>query len=183
MANSSPIPQQSVIKILILVVLIVAVAFLLNIKSKNRVSQLNRELVQVKSDIERQKVLYPVYERFKNEVEREVVKELELVSNKAMTQEQVDEVTQQIEQAAYEARVEPQQVTPDPSTMAENSGQLIVNSSFFGNFFDMRELLKNLGAIPYVRHIEIVQMQEALNGLVVNIQLRLSVQTEAEENA
>lgn len=179
MANSSlPIPQKSLMKILVCLAVIIIFAFFFNIQSKNKVSRLNGDIVALKSEIKRQEILYPVYLDLKRQYEAEVLKELPLVTNKAMTQEEVNEVTRQIEEAAMQANVEPQQVIPDPATLAENSGQVIVNCEFFGPFFNIRDLLKSLGGIPYVRHIETLQMQEALNGLVVKMKVRLSVVTE-----
>lgn len=178
MANSIPLPKQSLIKILVCLAVIILFAFFFNIQSKNKVSRLNGDIVGLKSEIKRQEILYPVYLDLKRQYEAEVLKELALVTNKAMTQEEVNEVTRQIEEAAVASKMEPQEVVPDPATLSENSGQVIVNCEFFGPFFNVRDLLKNLGSIPYVRHIETLEMQEALNGLVVKMKVRLSVVTE-----
>ncbi|TVM33147.1 hypothetical protein [Oceanidesulfovibrio marinus] len=143
MANAIPLPKQSLIKILVCLAIIILFAFFFNIQSKNKVSRLNGDIVALKSEIKRQEILYPVYLDLKRQYEAEVLKELALVTNKAMTQEEVDAVTRQIEEAAVASKMEPQEVIPDPATLSENSGQVIVNCEFFGPFFNVRDLLKN----------------------------------------
>ena len=173
--KSLGIPRQSLVKIGIYLAIILLVAFFGNMESRNKVARLDTDIARVKNEIRKQEALFPVYTRLKAEFDRKVLNELELVQTVPMKQDEVDKATDMINRMATLSGIETTSIQPDPGSLAEDPNQLLVNCEFSGDYFDFREFLKRLGAVPYVKHIQQIVTQEAARGLIYTMKVRLAV--------
>lgn len=173
--KSIGIPQQSLVKIGIYLVVILLVAYFGNMESRNKVARLDTEIARTKNEIRKQEFLYPVYMKLKGDFDRKVLAELELVQTVPMKQDEVDKATDMINRMATLSGLETTNIQPDPASLAEDPNQLLVNCEFSGTYPDYREFLKRLGAVQYVKHIQQIVAQEAARGLMYTMKVRLAV--------
>ncbi|GAB7081740.1 hypothetical protein [Megalodesulfovibrio paquesii] len=177
MAEMKPmsIPKQSLVKIGIYLAAILLVAYFGNVEAKNKVARLDTDIARTKGEIRKQESLYPIYVKLRAEYDRKVLNELELVQTVPMKQDEVDKATDMIDRMATLAGIDATNIQPDPSSLAEDPNQLLVNGEFSGDYGKFREFLKKLGAIQYVKHIQQIVAQEAAQGLIYTMKLRLAV--------
>ncbi len=171
------ISKQTLSKLGVCIGIVVAfVAFLLlpNVMTSKKI---NKDIVQLQAEIERQKVLYPVYEELKKKLETKHVKELQIAALVPLTEAQINDITTQLEQMGANVGFSVQTVLPDPASLAKETGQLGVSCEMFGTYDNFRKLLLALGGLPSLRHIEKVEVKEAANGVNISMRLQLAVTT------
>ncbi len=176
--TSLGVPKQTAVKIVIYIAIILAVFFLGNYQSKLRVDKLSKEIAETKGEIKRQKALHPVYVKLKTDYERKVLNELQLVETVPMRQDEVDKATDLMDRMATLSGITATSIQPDPSSLADDPNQLLVNVELNGEFQDYREFLKKLGAIQYVKHIQQIVATEAADELNYSMKVRLAVLSE-----
>lgn len=154
---------------------LLAIIFLGNLQVKNMTDDLIVKIGETRNEIKRQEALYPLYTRLRAEAEREVLNELQLVETVPMRQDEVDKATDLIDRMATLSGMQATEIQPDPSSLADDPNQLLVNMDLAGDFFGFREFMKRLGAIQYVKHIEQIVVQEAASGQLFNLKVRLAV--------
>jgi Tfp pilus assembly protein PilO len=65
----------------------------------------------------------------------------------------VDEITKLLNELADRSQLEIEQVTPDESSLAQESRYLIMNLAAKGDYFNFRNLLIELGKLPFLNDI------------------------------
>jgi len=171
--------KESLVKVGVCIVGMLLFVGLTIVPSNFELTRLKREIVMTRVDIEQQKVLFPVYLDFLRRIADKVVKVLPVVAVEPMSEDKVHEATQMLEQRASTAGLAVQSVVPDPVSLAEGSGQVLVNCELFGKFSTVREFLISLGEVPYFKHIQEVTLEEGHGGLLFKMKVRLAVKTTA----
>lgn len=169
--------RQSLLKLgicSVVLVVVVAMFILPNILEDKRVK---REVLQMRAEIEKQKILYPIYVKLMAELKNKVVDELPIPEPEQLTEDKVDAAIHAVENMAMEASLKINEVTPDPMSLAKSEGYVGLNCDFYGSFMDGRALLMRLGSLPYLQHIERIDMQEGADGVNYLMRLQLAVNT------
>lgn len=178
--GSLPISKQSLTKIgICLLVIIVFVGVLLFPKMMEQ-KRINKEILQLEAEIERQKILYPAYIKLKAEMDKELVKLLPLPEPVELEESEVKNVRTQIIEIAEGANLQVNSVVPDPTSMIEHAGLVGINCDLFGEYTDFRTFMINVGEIASLRHMENLQVLEGGEGVTFSMRFQLAVKTEGE---
>ncbi len=174
---SFKLSKQSVAKLLVCLGILVAFVALLILPNIMEDKESKREILRMQAEIERQKILYPLYLKLMGELQNKVVEELPIPEPELLTEDQIDAATHTVEDLAISAQLKINEVTPDPGSLAKSEGYVGVNCDFYGNFMNFRDFLTKLGGVPYLRHIEKIELQEGADGVNYLLRLQLSVKT------
>lgn len=175
--SSINLPRQSVIKLGICAAIVVAFVALLILPNIMEDKRVKREVLQKQAEIEKQKILFPIYLRLQAELNNKVVEELPIPEPQQLTEDKVDAAILAVEDMAIKADLRINDVTPDPLSLAESAGFVGLNCDFYGDFMNVRDFLVQLGSLPYLRHIEQIDMQEGADGVNYLMRLQLAVKT------
>jgi hypothetical protein len=154
--------------ILLIVVLI--------LPSIGTMEELDQEIGTLERDIERQRILQPLYKDIKAKLAYEPSDTLPNPMLEKLDQEQIEEyLYQMLSKAAANAGLATLDVTPEPESV-KGTGLLRVNFVTRGGFEEFRQLLIELGENPYFRHIEEVNMEEVFGTIEYRMNLWLAAQ-------
>jgi Tfp pilus assembly protein PilO len=169
--------KQSMSKIGIcagVIVLFIAAFIVPAVMEKKKVS---REFVNAQVEHERQKVLFPLYEGLKAQLERKVVQKIPLPEPAVLLESELNAAIRQIEKAATDAGLQVSNVLPDPASLAKESGLLGVNCEFFGMYEHFQKFYFNVGSLPSLRHFEKLEAQEGAEGVRFTLRVQLAIKT------
>lgn len=127
-------------------------------------SRLDEDIAGIRARIEEQKVLFPLYKELVGKVPKKNL-EMRLDSNKTgLSIDQIDGIAIQFSKIAQECDLEATSVTPDVKSLANNSKSMSVHFVLKGDFLKFRRFLLELEKVPYLEHIEEIQIQETVGG-------------------
>lgn len=178
MANSRlemAIPRQTVIYLVLclLGILIFIVAGI--IPSYRGIIKLDQKINRFKSEVEEEKYLIPVYESLKNKIKGKDAMPLLYPSKESIARADTDRIFMTFRDIAKKAGMDVVSVVPNINSLAGSIKFLSVNVIVRGNYFNFHKFLNSAGAVPYLEHIEEIEIQQTPEGREYRMKLWLSV--------
>lgn len=152
------IAQNSMLYVTLCVCGVLAFIALVIYPSQRSLDQLDREIIQHQEQLEKQKILFPVYQKLFKQIKLPDTKALPFPDETELDKELIGEIPAIFAEMAMKNNLEAD-VIPDVSSIPTGAGILKVNATVQGNFFDFRNFLVELGGTPYLRHIEEIQVK------------------------
>jgi hypothetical protein len=159
MMTVKKIPNLSIVNFLICgggILIFAAIALYPN---QRILDKADAELRKITAHIEAQKALYPLFEELLKLNQTKEVIGLPFPEKSAIAQNDIGAVTSRIKDIARQNRLEPEEVAPDVNTLIDDSGRLRMFVKLRGNFFRLQPFMVDIGGIPYVEHIEQIQIR------------------------
>ena len=153
------IPQQSVIYILLCLTGILV--FLLGgiIPNSKKMSEMDTQTAEIKFRLEEQKVLGSFHQSLQGKNEKKESEVLPLPAKGILAQAKIDTLPLTLTTAAKTSGMSLVSATPNLTAMTGDAQFISVNVILRGDFINFRKFLINLGGIPYVQHIEEIQIE------------------------
>lgn len=151
--------RQSFIYIGIGIFVILLLIFLGIMPLKNAQAGLDKQMAELRYRIEEQRILVPLYKSL-TEREREDVRILPLPPRSSLPQAQINTIPKLIGNAARQSGLSLMSVSPKLAGVTGGTKTLPIHVSLRGDFFKFRKFLINMGAVPYIQHIEEISIQE-----------------------
>ena len=165
------ISQKSVIYLIVCLAGIL-IFLLLEIVPHNReLASLEGKITDIKSHIEEQKALFPIYLAIKQKTQKKKTPVLPFPAKSKLAGAPMAQVNANIKEIAGKANTELVAVTPSLGSSAGSSGYMALEVSAKGNFPSFRKFLIGLEGVGYVEHIEDIQIQQNLNAMEIKIKL------------
>ena len=160
MANkkSIHINQKSILYLLICLGGVIAYILLTILPTQKLLTGMDEDIVNNQEQVEKQKILFPVYQELFKQLQIKDTKLLPFPAETELGRERIGEVPAIFSEIAHRNNLEAD-VIPDVNTIPRGAGLLKVDARVQGDFFDFRKYLTDLGATPYVRHIEEIQIK------------------------
>lgn len=170
----SGLPSASVSYLVIcsaLVLAFLAVAVYPSLRTKD--SQ-DKEIDQIKAQIEDQKVLQPIYTMLLEKLRQEDAANLQTVPKTVLSFDQIDQIASLLGEIVKKHGLRLITATPDVKTMAKDAKSIALDVVMKGDFQSFRKVLLELIALPYVEHAEKLQIQEIADGKEFRLKLWLA---------
>ena len=157
--GSAKLPAQSLLYLLIYAGGILGFVLLAIYPYQKFLAELDRDITRIETQIEEQKILFPVYKDLSERasVKRPVV--LPFPQKAKLDRNETERISFIFEEIARKSNLELSSIVPDVTSLLEESGLLSVSALMKGNYFDFRNFLTELGGIPYLEHIEEIRIQ------------------------
>jgi hypothetical protein len=121
---------------------------------------LDREIKDIRFQVEEQKNLLPIYQSLKAKSQAGSGRVLPTPKKSGLSRDLIDMVPPTIRKIATRANMDPLSVTPDVNALAGQPRYLLVHSVVRGEFYDFRRFLIGLGELPYLERIEEIEIQQ-----------------------
>lgn len=121
---------------------------------------LNRKIEDAQLQVDIQETLLPIYKLLKEDFMIDDHKELPFPVKAGLPREQTDEIFTVFREIARKCNMEALSIVPDLNYLQKNSRFLLVNTIVRGDFFSLRKLMIALGELPYLEHIETIDIQQ-----------------------
>jgi len=146
---------------------------------QSSLSRLDEEIAGIKARLEEQKVLFPLYKELTERVRKKKDSELVHYSGKiGLSIDQIDGISTRFKEMAEERNLETISITPDAKSLVNNSKSMSVSLVLRGDFLKFRKFLFDLETVPYLEHIQEIQIQEALAGREFRLKIWVAVNRE-----
>lgn len=175
MKQNLKIPRQSIIYIVVCLAGVLLFIFLLIIPSGRTIEELTAKTEDVMFRIEEQRALLPFYQSLKSKSEKKASEVLPLPAKGKLAHTDFDTLPMVFATAAKKSGMSQVSAVPNPDTVTAGGQFLSVNTVLRGNFFDLRKFLINLGAIPYIQHIEEISIQQKPDAMEFNMKIWVAV--------
>ncbi len=137
----------------------------IGIYSSKKFSEIkDREIKAISCQIEGQKVILPVYHELLKRLQVKSSEVLPFPDKIRLPKDKIEEIPKIFEGIAEKCNLESVSIIPDAMSLDRTSGLLVVNTFVKGSFFDFRKFLVNLGGIPYLEHIEKIDIKRTMEG-------------------
>ena len=148
------LPAQSIRHLIICVGGIVAFIFVAIYPSQKSLSRLDKEIAQTESQIEEQRILFPIAQELVSQVMKKEKYNLPFPDTKNVEREKLEEVPSVLEELAGGSGLYTISIVPDVQSLSEYPGHLSITAVVKGKFSDLREFVIKMGSLPYLEHVE-----------------------------
>ncbi len=138
--------------------------FLGIIPLKKSKAGLDHKIQKIQLKIDSQETLLPVYRLLKERLLVDVNRALPFPDKVCLPQGQTDEIFDVFREKAKKYNMEILSIVPDLVSMDEKSRFLKVSAVFKGEILNFRKFFIAVGTIPYLEHIEMIDIQQNKEG-------------------
>jgi hypothetical protein len=121
---------------------------------------LDREIKDVRFQLEEQKDLQPIYQSLKAKSQAGTGRVLPTPGKSRLSRDLIAMVPPTLRKIAVDANMDPLSVMPDVNALAGQHRYLLVHTVVRGEFYDFRRYLIGLGQLPYLERIEEIEIQQ-----------------------
>ena len=140
-------------------------------------SNIESEINMLKSQIEEQKILSPIFNDLTNKARFQYPDNLPFPKKDKLSKNETSNISGIIQDIIRLNDFQLNSIITDVGGLMDGSGILKMSVEITGDFINLRNLIIQLGALPYLEHIENIQIDNAFNKQ--NIQLKLWIAQEA----
>ena len=119
----------------------------------------DKDIRIIKARIEEQKVLTPVYQDLLRKMQVKDSEVLTIPEEAEFDIDMIDELSAIFGEIARKSNLEPIHFIPDPKSIPKDFSAMMVDAHINGDFLDLRQFLIDLGGVPYLKHIEEIQIK------------------------
>ena len=121
-------------------------------------ANMDMEINNLNVRIEKQKILLPVFKTLLEKAQYKEPKILPFPKKAKLTRDNTDKISSIFQEIAQQSNIKLTDILLDTDSLINGSGYLMVNVITNGEFFDLRDFLFRLGELPYLEHIERIQI-------------------------
>jgi Tfp pilus assembly protein PilO len=148
------VPAQSLILLLMCGAGMLVFIFLFILPAQKTSAELDKKIEEKRSQIDRQKILKPVFERMLVKATAKSPTRLPMVAKAKLTRGDMKKISTQIQSLIQRNNLRLKEITPDVNSSKERSGYLLIRLAVTGDFFNFRKFLLDLGSIPAMVHMQ-----------------------------
>lgn len=151
-------------------------AFILLVIYPQQISldEADMEIMALKGRIEEQKILYPVFLDLLRKARFKGTEGLPFPKRDRLKRDETVKIPTIFQQIAQKNHLKLVDIKSDIDSLVDSSGFLKINLELEGNFFDLRSFMLQLGELPYLEHIEQIQVRSAHEIKTVHLKIWLA---------
>ncbi|MEE8479871.1 MAG: hypothetical protein V3T59_01390 [Desulfobacterales bacterium] len=119
---------------------------------------LDMEIKKIKSSMDEQKILTPVYNNLLRKTKFKKTKSIATQKKNKLAQGDTRKIVQRLNNIAKNSNITLMDVTPDVDTLIGGSGHLLINIVAKGEFINLHKFLFQLCELPFLEFIEQIKI-------------------------
>ncbi len=137
---------------------------------------MDQKLETLTEQLEEQNVLHPLYEDLVDKSKSETPSQLPFPKKAKLSRDETEDISAFFQQLARQNEFKVQTIVPDVVSLTDGSGYLKLDTVLKGEFFKLRDLLLQLGEIPYLEQIESIQIRTVGDAKEIRLKLWIAQQ-------
>lgn len=170
----SKLPRQAVIYAVLFGIGILAFVLLGIYPNYADMKKLEREAIELKAEIDGQRVLAPYYKRLATLSKRKPPTGLTIPRQTRLSQDEINQISSTFSDLARQNNLEMYTLSPDLDSFIGDLGLLKMALTVAGRYDDLRQYLLKLAEMPYMAHIENMALEAKSKTLQLSLQLWLA---------
>jgi hypothetical protein len=134
---------------------------------------LDGQIKDIRVQIEEQKTLQPIYQALKTKGQTTAANILPTPENGKLPRDLVRVFPSTVRRIAKNSDIEMISVSPDVTSLANESRHLLVRAVLRGDFMNFRKFLIGVGELSYLERLEEIEIQQDPNFMEFRIKMRL----------
>jgi hypothetical protein len=152
----------------------IVVFFLVGIYPNMRsIAELNAEDTALTQKVASQELLYPIFRQLIKEVQQPIPTKLVLPEESSLSQQELNQINAIFRRSAQHSGTEFLRAVPDASSYLDDADHLSIQVSFKGDFFNLRNLLFDLCALPFLDAIDQMSLESGAGEKIIELKLSL----------
>jgi len=139
--------------------ILLAFIILLIYPSHKSMADMDLEIKKVKSQIEAQKMLLPVFKDLLKKTHIPIPEGLPFPEKAKIARDDTDKILFLFQKVAQKNNIRIDSIIPDIDSLIDGLGYMDVNIVMRGDLFDWRNFLLQLNEISYIEHVERIQVR------------------------
>lgn len=119
---------------------------------------MDRQIAKIREEIAEQRALFPLFQKLLAEAQSDAPSDLPFPKKAKLPKNETGGISLFFQKLARDYGFEVINITPDIITMTGSSGLIRLDMVITGRFADLRSLLLRMGEIPYMEHIESIDI-------------------------
>ncbi|HBO85312.1 MAG: hypothetical protein A2073_08015 [Deltaproteobacteria bacterium GWC2_42_11] len=169
------IPKHSIIYLLVCLSGVLVFIVLGIIPNSISLAGFDKKIKETRSLLQEQKNLLPIYQTLIKDIESKKSPALPMPEKSAISKGDSTQIFETFRELAKKSGLETLSIVPDLKSLSDSSKSLSVSMAFKGEYFDFRNLLMHISEIPYLEHIELIDIQQTPDAKEFRIKVWLSL--------
>lgn len=169
--------QRSILYFSVSGVVILVVIFLMIYPDYRATVLLDKNIKDLNTKIETQKMLSPLFQKLLTEIDFNVPEGLPFPKDEKLSQEKAQNIPAIIHGLADGAGLKVVEISSDLDSTLDGSGVLKISVVMRGDFMKFRDLLMALGKLPYLERIERIKIESIEGAKEISLKLWLAKET------
>ena len=131
------------------------------------------EINKISSRIQEQKALTPVYKELFQKAQLRKPEGLPFPEEGKLARDDTGKISSIVQEIAEKSNLKLQDIILDTDSLTGKSKHLGIDIVMKGDFFDFRDFLMRLAEIPYLQHIEQIQIQTGKESTEIEFKLKI----------
>ena len=165
------LPARSLTYLLLCVCGILLFIFLVIYPNQASLAEADAEIGKLKSRIEEQKILYPVFRDLLRKVRLKETEGLPFPQKTKLIRDDTAKIFSVFKEIVQKSNFRIEDISPDVDALGEDIGYLKMNLVIKGDFSDLRNFLLELEKLPYLEHIERIQIRSSQGTREIHLKL------------
>lgn len=173
--NFSRLPKRSLIYILVCVGGILCFLGVGILPNQRVISKLDNETSEIKLALQKQKMLFPVFKKAMQTLHEEKKSGLAVPETSSIYRKDINSISSSFRKLASECRLQFKSGIPDAGKINKTSGAIPFTLELAGGYFDFRLFLSKLVLLPYLEHIDTIEINAGSGMKEYRLRIDLSV--------
>jgi hypothetical protein len=165
------LPPRSYVNIVICLAGIIAFILLVIYPQYQSQISLDHEIANLTTRIEEQKILAPLFKDLTTKGRSKIPEDLPFPQRQKLSKEEARKISFAIQAVIQKNDFTVENIVPDVNSLMDGSGFLKLSLVAIGDFFRLRDVLLQLSEIPYLEHIEMLQIETYDDLIKVSLKL------------
>ena len=137
-------------------------------------NNIEHEIGILKDKIEEQKILSPIFEDLSQKAQFQNPGSLPFPLPEKLSRDDTERITPIIREVVDANNFALEDIDTDIDSLMTESGNLKMSIQLIGEFHNLRDLLLDLGGLPYLEHIEVIQINSFGKKNKINLTIWIS---------
>ena len=160
----SILPPQTLILMVLCGAGILAFLLLVILPAQRLSAELDRDIENLESRIEEQKILSPVFKNLFAKTKTTEPQGLPAPTRTKLTRDEIAGVPKRLQLLAASHHLNVREIVPEVNTLTDASGRFLTRLAATGQFADLRGFLIDVGALPSFDSIEEIEIRAVEGG-------------------
>ena len=147
--------------------------------SQRAMSNLDEEAAKIRSQLHQQEILFPVFRKALQTLHENKENDLPVPEKSSIAKKDINSISSYFRNLASECGLHFESGIPDVGKINNTSGVIPFKLVLKGDYFDFRIFLTKLVLVPYLEHIETVQIYSGSGMKEYRLRIKLSTHTGA----
>ncbi len=132
------------------------------------------DIKKLKVRIEEQKILYPIFQNLLKKTRVKDTESLPFPKKTKLMHNETAKISSIFNEIAQKSNLILKEIIPDVDALIGGSEYLKLNLTVKGEFLDLRNFMLHLGELPYLEHIERIQIRSVQDSKEISFKIFLA---------